>query len=76
VCQAGPKRPFKEFSGVDQDAVSVLDRIAHVFCVIAGRSAVGWKLYRDAAATDPEIAERLRGIGHVVLSGPRRELIM
>lgn len=46
-----------EFSGVDDDAAAVLDRLAHVFCMIAGRAAVGWKLYRDAAATDPEIAE-------------------
>ncbi len=46
-----------EFGGTDRDAAAVVERIAHLFCIIAARSAVGWKLYRDAAATDPEIAE-------------------
>lgn len=40
--------------------------VAHTFGQIAERAALGWQLYRDAAAVDPEIAadhdelERLR----------------
>ncbi|MEO6827157.1 MAG: TetR/AcrR family transcriptional regulator, partial [Microbacteriaceae bacterium] len=35
----------------------VLEAVAALVGTVAGRSAIGWKLYRDAAATDPEIAE-------------------
>lgn len=35
----------------------VVDETAMLVAEIARRSATGWKLYRDAAAVDPEIAE-------------------
>ena len=39
------------------DARAVLRHIAHLFREIAERSALGWQLYRDAAGTDPAIAQ-------------------
>jgi AcrR family transcriptional regulator len=38
------------------DARAVVTQIAHLYRSLAERAALGWRLYRDAAATDPEIA--------------------
>lgn len=38
------------------DAHAVVVQIAHLYRSVAERAALGWRLYRDAAATDPEIA--------------------
>ena len=42
---------------VPADPVAVIKQIARIFREVAGRSATGWELYRDAAAVDPAIAE-------------------
>lgn len=42
---------------VDKSPREVTEETATLVGEIANRSASGWKLYRDAAATDPEIAE-------------------
>lgn len=38
------------------DAHTVVTQIARLYRSVAERAALGWRLYRDAAATDPEIA--------------------
>ena len=38
------------------DARTIVKQIAHLYRQIAERAALDWQLYRDAAATDPEIA--------------------
>jgi len=39
------------------DAAAMLGQIVHLYRASAERAALGWKLYRDAAASDPQIAE-------------------
>lgn len=41
---------------VKDDPAAVVSTFAHLFRTIAERAAPGWKLYRDAAATDTDIA--------------------
>ncbi len=38
------------------DAVATLRHLAHLYRGLAERAALGWRLYRDAAASDAEIA--------------------
>lgn len=38
------------------DARGMLQRFARLYREIAARAAIAWRLYRDGAATDPEIA--------------------
>lgn len=47
-----------DFSGavVPADPREVIRQIAHLFREVAERSAPAWRLYRDAAVVDPEIA--------------------
>ena len=40
----------------DQGPAGLITQLANVFVETANRSAVGWRLYREAAATDGEIA--------------------
>ncbi len=54
-----------EFRDIHVDADAVVNAIAHVHCSIAARAALGWKLYRDAAATDPEIGEDWQALQHL-----------
>ena len=42
--------------GVGDDARSVVAQISHLFRKSAERAALGWQLYRDAAATDTAVA--------------------
>lgn len=54
-----PDRPRPYTASIDttsRDPVALLHDIAHVYREIAERAAVGWQLYRDAAASDDEIA--------------------
>ncbi len=39
------------------DPRALLRQIAHLFVQIAERSALGWQLYRDAAGSDPAVAQ-------------------
>ncbi len=41
---------------VDESPEDVLARLAGVVSEIASRAAIGWRLYQDASANDPEIA--------------------
>jgi AcrR family transcriptional regulator len=41
----------------DGDPRRIIAAAAHLFCEIAERAALGWKLYRDAASVDPLLAE-------------------
>lgn len=41
---------------LDHDPRSLVTQLARVFVETASRSATGWKLYREAAVTDSEIA--------------------
>lgn len=42
--------------GVGNDARTMVAQISHLFRQSAERAALGWQLYRDAAATDPAVA--------------------
>lgn len=44
------------------DARAAITQIAHLYRGIAERAALGWQLYRDAAATDPEVAADWRAL--------------
>lgn len=46
----------------DADARTAVARIARLHCEIASRAALGWRLYRDAAASDAEIAADWQGL--------------
>ncbi len=52
------------------DPQNVLRGVAHTFRTVAERAALAWKLYRDAAAVDPEIAA-----DHAVLEQLRRKTL-
>jgi len=54
--QARPDLIAAAFAGVTDDPRAIVRRISAFYRQIAERSALGWQLYRDAAATDPEIA--------------------
>ena len=41
----------------DDDSAAIVNQIAHLYRQIAERAAVGWQLYRDAAASDPQISQ-------------------
>ena len=43
--------------GVEADPHAVMKRISSLYLQITQRSAVAWRLYREAALTDPEIAQ-------------------
>lgn len=41
---------------------AIVEHIAELYCGIAVRAALGWRLYRDAAAADAEIAADWQGL--------------
>lgn len=43
--------------GTESDARQVIARAVRLYCEIAQRASLAWRLYRDAAASDPAIAE-------------------
>lgn len=57
-----PRMIDREVGPMGDDARAVIAHIAHLYRSIAERAALGWQLYRDAAATDPEIAADWRAL--------------
>lgn len=55
----GGALPERHFAAqlIAADPAGVVGQIAHIFRMVAERSAIGWTIYRDAAAVDPAIAE-------------------
>lgn len=47
------------------DAQAGIRRLAHVYRELAERAALGWRLYRDAAASDAEIAADWQALQHL-----------
>lgn len=45
------------FEAATADPRRIIKQIAHLYRQVAERAALGWQLYRDAAASDPAIAE-------------------
>lgn len=41
---------------------TIVEHIAQLYCRVADRAALDWQLYRDAAATDDEVAADWRGL--------------
>ncbi len=68
VAQARSMVDDAAFGG--HDPQDVLRGVAHTFRTVAERAALAWKLYRDAAAVDPEIAA-----DHAVLERLRRKTL-
>jgi AcrR family transcriptional regulator len=54
--QAQPDMIAAVVEGALDDPKAVIRQISMLYRQIAERAAIGWKLYRDAAAGDPEIA--------------------
>lgn len=54
--QALPLLVEDVMTGAGADARQVIEGLAHLYRTIAERAALGWRLYRDAAASDPEVA--------------------
>jgi AcrR family transcriptional regulator len=54
--QARPEMIAEVLAGVLDDPPAIIRQLSLFYRQIAERAALGWKLYRDAAATDPEIA--------------------
>jgi AcrR family transcriptional regulator len=52
---ASPEDAAAQFIGLAPRAL--LERLADVVAEVAERAALGWRLYQDASAVDPEIAE-------------------
>ncbi|QGH70154.1 TetR/AcrR family transcriptional regulator [Pseudactinotalea sp. HY158] len=57
-----PRLISQSFGGTESDARAVVERIARFYVGLAGRAALGWRLYRDAAATDAEVAADWRAL--------------
>lgn len=47
------------------DARTAVGHLARVYCQLAERAAPGWRLYRDAAASDAEIAADWQNLQHL-----------
>lgn len=58
-------RLIDEAIGHDVDARAVVDHLAHLYRQLAERAALGWRLYRDAAAADPEVAADWQTLQHL-----------
>ena len=54
--QAQPDMIAAVLQSAHEDPHAVIRQISHLYRQIAERAALGWQLYRDAAASDPEIA--------------------
>lgn len=69
-----PDRPYAEeiphliaraLAPAGTDARAVVQQLAHLYRALAERAALGWRLYRDAAASDPEIAADWQTLQHL-----------
>lgn len=60
--QALPDMVAEVMKSTGQDPQAVVRQISTLYCQIAERAALGWQLYREAAATDPEIAADWAGL--------------
>lgn len=47
------------------DARATVEHIAHLYRELAERAALGWRLYRDAAASDTEVAADWKALQHL-----------
>jgi AcrR family transcriptional regulator len=54
--QERPRLIDDALKSAGNDPVAIVRQISHLYRQIADRAALGWQLYRDAAATDPVIA--------------------
>jgi AcrR family transcriptional regulator len=54
--QVRPEMIAEALDGVLDDPHAIVREISALYRQIAERAALGWQLYRDAAATDPEVA--------------------
>lgn len=52
-----PRLIAAALEGTDADPRAAIAHIAHIYRQLAERAALGWHLYRDAAASDPEVAD-------------------
>jgi AcrR family transcriptional regulator len=65
---------------VDQagdDAAAIVQQIARLHCEVAERAALGWRLYRDAAGSDAEVAadwQTLQGLRRETFAGIVRRI--
>lgn len=66
-----PRRPYADalpqiidgaIADAGDDAHQLMARAAHLYRTLAERAALGWRLYRDAAASDPEVAADWRAL--------------
>jgi AcrR family transcriptional regulator len=65
--QARPDMIDAALEGTADDPEAILRQVSVLYRQIAERAALGWQLYREAAATDPEIAadwEALQELRH------------
>ncbi|WP_347350332.1 helix-turn-helix domain-containing protein [Intrasporangium sp.] len=69
-----PDRPYADelphllahaLDGGAPDARATVRQFAHLYRGLAERAALGWRLYRDAAASDPEIAADWQTLQHL-----------
>lgn len=60
--QARPDMIAAAFEGTDGDPRAMIRQISRLYRQIAERAALGWQLYRDAAAIDTEIAADWRSL--------------
>ena len=60
-----PQLIERSLDGTGTDAHAMVVHIAALHCQIAARAALGWQLYRDAAASDEEIAADWQALQHL-----------
>lgn len=60
--QALPDMIAAVLEGAGDDPQGIIRQISTLYRQIAERAALGWQLYRDAAASDPEIAADWQGL--------------
>lgn len=69
-----PDRPYAEelpqllthtLDPAGTDARSTVKHFAHLYRDLTERAALGWRLYRDAAASDPEIGDDWQTLQHM-----------
>jgi AcrR family transcriptional regulator len=59
-----PELINQALAGAHDDAALMIKHIARFYRRSAERAALGWQLYRDAAATDPEVASDWQSLQH------------
>ncbi len=60
--QAQPDMIAAVLESAHEDPAAIVRQISTLYRQIAERAALGWQLYRDAAASDPEIAADWRAL--------------